>query len=378
MKYFIIAGEASGDLHGSKLIRELRAADQGAEIRCWGGEKMQEEGATLLTHYRELAIMGFWEVLVNLRKISANLKRCRKDILDFNPDVVVLIDYPGFNLRIAKFLKGRINNVYYYISPKVWAWKESRVKMIKEYIQRMYVIFPFETEFYNSHGYPVKYYGNPLVDIVKDNLSETMDESEFRESNSIDEKPVIALLAGSRIQEVEKMLPEMVAAADYYMDYNFVVAGVRSVPEAVYKRALEGSEVKLIYDQTYNLLRHSVAAVVTSGTATLETALTNTPQVVCYKGGAISYLIAKQFVKVRFISLVNLIMDKEIVKELIQNDMTARKIADELGNILPGGWKRARMKADYSSLASQLSEGGAARRVAIDIYNSLRLVNNVN
>ena len=378
MKYFIISGEASGDLHGSNLVRELKLIDKDTDIVCWGGDLMEREGAKVLMHYRELAIMGFWEVLVNLRKISKNMTLCKQQVLEFKPDVVILIDYPGFNLRIAEFLKGKIDNVYYYISPKIWAWKQSRIKKIKEYISRMYVIFPFETEFYEKHNYPVKYFGNPLVDTVQREIDVAGDRGHFLKKHNLEDKPIIALLAGSRIQEVKKILPEMVRVSDYYMDHVFIVAGVNTVSKEIYEKILGNSRVKVVYNETYSLYKHSDAALVASGTATLEAAIAGVPQVVCYKASWISYLIARAFAKIRFISLVNLIMDRELVKELIQDKMKSKLIVSELNSLLPGGWKRDVLMEDYAQLTSKLSGEGAAGRVAKDVYGSLRLLLNVN
>ncbi len=378
MRYFIVSGEASGDLHGSNLVRELIKHDSEADIVCWGGDLMQKEGARVLMHYRDLAIMGFWEVLINLRTIRNNLKLCKQQLLDYKPDVVILIDYPGFNLRIAEFLKGKVDNVYYYISPKLWAWKESRIKKIKAYINRMYVIFPFETEFYAKHSYPVKYFGNPLVDTVERELNLAGDKDDFFSKYKLEDKPIIALLAGSRIQEVKKILPEMVKVSDYYLDHQFVVAGVKTVSKEIYNKIIGDSGVKVIYDETYPLYKYCEAALVASGTATLEAALADVPQVVCYRASWFSYLVARAFANIRFISLVNLIMGREVVKELIQDKMSSRLIVNELNSLLPGGWKRKVIKDDYAILRSELSGKGAAGRVAEDIYNSLRLVNNVN
>ncbi len=378
VKYFIIAGEASGDLHGSRLIKEIVRVDRHADIRCWGGDKMEKAGARLLVHYREMAIMGFWEVLMKLGKITANLKECRKQITEYKPDLVILIDYPGFNLRIAKFLHKVNIKTYYYISPKVWAWKRSRIKKIKLYISRMYVIFPFEPEFFKRYDYRVQYFGNPLVETVKEGIDSAGSRERFIKENNLDERPVIALLAGSREQEIKRILPAMAKTEKYFRDYQFVVAGVNTIPVYKYDSILRDTDIKVLYDKTYSLLVNSEAALVTSGTATLETAIANIPQVVCYRAGRVSYMIARLLVKIRFISLVNLIMDKEIVKELIQNDLNEKKIVKELGMILQGGWKRGIMLKNYSSLRKALSGEGASRRIAEDIYHSLKLVENVN
>ncbi len=378
MRYFIIAGEASGDLHGSNLIARLIELDPEAEIYCWGGDKMRNSGARLLVHYREHAIMGFWEVMKSLGKIFKNLKKCWQQILDFKPDLVILIDYPGFNLRIAKRLKKEDIKVYYYISPQVWAWKKSRVKKIKEYINRMYVILPFETEFYEHYNYRVQYFGNPLVEAVEKEIVASAGRKKFLESYGLPDKPVIALLAGSRIQEVKKILPDMARVDKYYPDYQFLVAGVRTIDSSVYESILEESNIRVIYDDTYSLLLNSKAALVTSGTATLETAIVGIPQVVCYRTSWLSYLIARMLVKIRFISLVNLIMDKEIVRELIQRNLNERNLVSELNAIIPGGWKRNILIDNYSILRKKLSGKNASSRIASDMYHSLKLVNNVN
>ncbi len=378
MKYFLIAGEASGDLHGANLVRELSLCDPDAEIVCWGGELMEQEGARVLKHYQELAIMGLWEVIKKLGRVRKNLDKCKADISDFKPDLLILIDLPGFNLRIAGAMKNKIKNIYYFISPKIWAWKKSRINKIKATINRMYVIFPFETEFYRELGYEVKYFGNPVVETVNRKLEDVPELSKFRELNNLDDKPIVALLAGSRVQEVKKVLPVMVKVSEYYLDYQFVVAGMSSIPSELYSSVLGESGVKVILDQTYDLYKHSQVALVTSGTATLEAAIAGIPQVVCYRTSALTYFVARFVLNIRFISLVNIIMDKEIVKELIQHSMNPREIVSELNSILPGGWKRKQMLSDYASLAGMLNGEGSAKRVATDIYNTLRLVANVN
>ncbi|MBS0010073.1 MAG: lipid-A-disaccharide synthase [Bacteroidales bacterium] len=378
MRYFIIAGEASGDLHGSKLIDELVRTDADAEIFCWGGDKMEQAGGHLLVHYREMALMGFWEVLVRLGDIFRKLRKCRQQIMDIRPDLVILIDYPGFNLRIARYLHGKDINVYYYISPKVWAWKKSRLKKIKKYISRMYVIFPFETEFFAAHDYRVHYFGNPLVETVEKGISVSPGREEFLSDHQLEDKPLIALLAGSRRQEIKKILPVMAGIEKYYPAYQLVVAGLSSLERSLYDHILEGSKIKVIYDDIYGLLTHSDAALVTSGTASLEAAIAGMPQLVCYKTSHLTYIIARMLVKVRFISLVNLIMDKEIVKELIQYELSEKNLVKELNVILPGGWKRQIMLDNYSVLKKKLSGRGAASRIARDMYHSLKLLDNVN
>lgn len=378
MKYFLIAGEASGDLHGSSLVKEIKEIDPDADILCWGGDKMQEAGATLLVHYSELAIMGFWEVLMKLGKIFRNIKKCRRQVLEYKPELVILIDYPGFNLRIAEKLKNHKLNIYYYISPKVWAWKKSRIKKIKRYVDRMYVILPFEKDFFAENDYRVHYFGNPLVETVKEGMAEAGGRDGLVNEYQLEDKPVIALLAGSRLQEVKRILPVMAEMEKYYPAYQFVVAGISAIDESVYSAILKDSNIKVIYDSTYKLLSGSDAALVTSGTATLETAIANVPQVVCYRAGRISYLVARLLVKVRFISLVNLIMDRELVKELIQDELTEENIVSELKAILPGGRKREIMLEDYSALAKKLEGKDASARIARDMYHTIKLADNVN
>jgi lipid-A-disaccharide synthase len=352
MKYYIIAGEASGDLHGSNLIKELKHLESLATIRCWGGDKMEAEGATLVKHYRELAFMGFIEVIKNLNTIFKNLAFCKKDILQFQPDAVILIDYPGFNLRIAKWAKQQGVKVIYYISPQVWAWKESRVKGIKKNVDKMLVILPFEKEFYYKWNYTVEYVGHPLVNVV----------SEFEHGNFLyPDKKVIALLPGSREQEILVKLPIMLDASKNFPGYHFVVAKAPGLEESFYSSLLAPyKNVSTVVNKTYKLLSEAKAAVVTSGTATLETALFNVPEVVCYKGNAISYQIAKRLIKIKYICLVNLIMDKEVVKELIQNEMTAANITKELNKLLNDPSKQKQLQQDYADLKRLLSKGGNA------------------
>lgn len=359
MKYYLIAGEASGDLHGAKLMRAIKKNDPNAEFRFWGGDKMQAEGGTLVKHYRDLAFMGFAEVVLNLRTILGNITLCKKELLDSQPDVVILIDYAGFNLRMAKFASRHGLKVVFYISPKVWAWKEGRVKTIKKYVDRMLVIFPFEKEFYARFNYEVDFVGNPLLDELDD--EKLISREHFAKENGLDERPVIALLPGSRVQEINRMLKPMLEQVTEFTDYQFVIAGVNSVSKDVYPAS---ENVKIVFNQTHTLLRVSEAALVTSGTATLETALLNVPQVVCYKGGTISYAIAKMLVHLDYISLVNLIMDKEVVRELLQKDCTAKNIQEELKKILPGSPKREEILSDYQKLVEVLGTSGASEKAA--------------
>ncbi len=365
MKYYIIAGEASGDLHGSNLINELHRQDNNAHIRCWGGDKMQLAGAELVKHYRELAFMGFAEVLMNIRTIFKNLSFCKKDILAFNPDVLVLIDYPGFNLRIAAWAKENNLKVVYYISPQVWAWKENRVKMMKQCIDKMLVILPFEKEYYkNKWNWDVEYVGHPLVEEVEQKKLQSSGEK-------FSQKPVIALLPGSRRQEILKKLPVMLEVSKSFPQYQFIVAKAPGLDDLLYQNMLQQyNNVSSVSNKTYALLQQSTAALVTSGTATLETALFEIPEVVCYKGNEISYQIAKRLINIKYISLVNLIMDKEVVKELIQHEMNAANIKTELEKILPGSPQRTELLNNYSQLKNKLSaKESASAKAAAAIYN---------
>ena len=372
MRYFILSGEPSGDLHGSNLIRSLLKADPEAEIACWGGDLMQEAGGRLLKHYRETAFMGAWEVLINFRKVISNFDTCRRQIAEFKPDVVILIDYPGFNLRMAKHASGLGIKVYYYISPKLWAWKESRVEVIKKYVDRMYIIFPFEVGFYHKHGYEVHYLGNPLIDQTEKFRSEARDPEELRRTLGLDERPVIALLAGSREQEVRHIFPAMVKVANSFPDYQFVVAAVEHLPAEIYSDIIGSYPVKTVTGRTYELLTVAEASLVTSGTATLEAALFDVPQVVCYKTSALTYKLSMMFLKVRFISLVNLIMDREIVKELVQDEMNELTLNRELALVLRSGYKHITMKENYTVLRSVMGGSGASTRVAEDMILTLK------
>jgi lipid-A-disaccharide synthase len=364
MRYFIIAGEQSGDLHGSNLIRGLLKEDDNAEIFCWGGDLMESAGATLLVHYRKLAFMGFVAVLKNLGAISKNLSLCKQHITEYEPDVIILIDYPGFNLRIAKFARNTGFKTFYYISPKLWAWNEGRVEKIKKYVDRMFIIFPFEVDFYKKHGLMVEYRGNPLVDETEKRISSFPAKDEICKNLGIEGKPLIALLAGSRRHEIELILPEMIKAVPYFPEYQFVLAGVKNIPDEIYFNIIGNEPVRLFKEKTYELLYGAQAALVTSGTATLEAALMGTPQVVCYKGDFFSMLIAWMVIKVKYISLVNLIMGFEVIKELVQYDLKKKAIVSELKDILPGGVKRERILSDYEVLKDKLGPAGASVRIA--------------
>lgn len=373
MRYFIIAGEQSGDLHGSNLIKELIIADRNAHVSCWGGDLMEEAGATLLMHYKKMAFMGFVAVVKNIRSISKNLNRCKQEIIEYNPDIIILIDYPGFNLRIARFASSKGLRVFYYISPKLWAWNEKRVEKIRKYVDRMYIIFPFEVEFYKKHGIEVIYQGNPLKDEIERKRSLFPDKKSLQKSLGIGEKPIVGILAGSRKHEVELILPEMLKIIHHFPDYQFVLAGVKNLPDELYLKIIGNRPVKLIKEKTYEILHSASAALVASGTATLETALLNVPQVVCYKGDFLSMIIAWMVIKVKFISLVNLIMNKEVVKELVQYSLTENSLISELKAILPGGENRNVMLLEYEVLNEKLGPAGASRRVAEDMVNYLKV-----
>lgn len=365
MKYYIIAGEASGDLHASNLMKELKVLDAHASFRCWGGDLMKAQGADIVKHYQDLAFMGFTEVLMNLRTILKNIDFCKKDIMHYKPDVVILVDYPGFNLRIAKFAKAAGLKVFYYISPQIWAWKQSRVYKIKRTVDKMFVILPFEKEFYQRFDYKVDFVGHPLLDAIA-NVPEYLKPLDINTN-----KPVIALLPGSRKQEIAVMLPLMLTMQKYYPDYQFVIAGAPSQKPEFYQTFTGGHNVKIVFNQTYQLLKQAEAALVTSGTATLETALFGVPEVVCYKAGSISYAIAKQLVKVKYISLVNLIMDKEIVKELIQGELNENNLKTELDKLLNPS-TRNKIVQNYTELKHKLGGTGASGKTAALMIDYLK------
>jgi len=368
MKYYIIAGEASGDLHGSNLIKELKKLDASATIRCWGGDKMQQAGGELVKHYRELAFMGFWEVIKNIFTILRNLKFCKKDIEQFQPDTLILIDYPGFNLRIAKWAKQKDLRIIYYISPQVWAWKENRVKMMKQCIDKMIVILPFEKDYFkNKWNWEVEYVGHPLVEAV-DSQQSTVNSQKFSD------KPIIALLPGSRKQEILKKLPVMLEVSKAFPSYQFIVAKAPGVDDGFYSSLLNPyNNVSAVSGKTYDLLMQAKAALVTSGTATLETALFGVPEVVCYKGSFLSYEIGRRLVKVKFISLVNLIMDKLVVKEFIQHDMNVSNLKTELQELLANDQRISQLKKDYADLKNLLSEKGNASAKAAQLIHDFTL-----
>ena len=364
MKYYIIAGEASGDLHGSNLIKELRKKDAAANIRCWGGNKMENAGAVLVKHYRDLAFMGFTEVIKNLPTIFKNLAFGKKDITAFKPDTLILIDYPGFNMRIAKWAHQQKIKVVYYISPQIWAWKENRVHAIKRDVDKMLVILPFEKDFYKKFNVEVEYVGHPLAEVI----------SNFNRDNpDIEKEKIIAVLPGSRKQEILIKLPIMLQVADYFPDYKFIVAKAPGLEDSFYSEFLQPyKNVSSVTDQTYNLLAKSTAAMVTSGTATLETALFKVPQIICYKGGKVSYEIAKRLIKIKYIGLVNLIMNKKVVEELIQDELNVENLTAELKILLEEEQKINAIKKNYDSLFKLLQgSGNASANAAQKIYEFL-------
>ncbi len=374
MKYYIISGEASGDLHGSNLIKELKQIDKNPLFRCWGGDLMKEQGGEIVKHYKDLSFMGFFEVLMKIRTILNNIKWCKKDIVQYKPDAVILIDYPGFNLRIAEFLKQKNIPVLYYISPQVWAWKKSRVKKIKRDIDRMFVILPFEKKFYNELGMDVTFVGHPLIDAI-DNFKKNKATSleEFKIKYQLDNRPIISILPGSRKQELKKNLPIMLNAVKSYKDFQILIACAPSINDEFYTSIINDySELTLIKNDTYNLLNQSFAAIVTSGTATLETALFNVPQVVCYKSSWLSYQIAKMLIQVDFISLVNLILKKEAVKELIQSDLNELMLRGEVNKIIDLSY-RNKILEDYSELKKCCGGVGASKITANEMLKTIQV-----
>ncbi|MFA6275569.1 MAG: lipid-A-disaccharide synthase [Pedobacter sp.] len=367
MKYYLVAGEASGDLHGANLMKALKNEDQNASFRFFGGDKMQAEGGELVKHYAEMAFMGFTEVVLNLRTIFRNLKVCKEDILAYQPDALILIDFPGFNLKIAEFAKEHGIKVCYYISPKVWAWNQKRVLKIKKVVDQLFCILPFEVDFYRKWGMEVNYVGNPLLD----EIAQFSPDLDFRKNQKLSDQKIIALLPGSRKQEIERLLPDMLNVTANFPNYQFVVAAAPTFTSAYYQQFIGDKNVKLVFSQTYNLLHYAEAALVASGTATLETALFKVPQVVLYRGGAISVGIARLVIKIRFISLVNLIMDKKVITELIQEDCTTKKITAELSSILNGRGREV-MINDYDLLSKKMGTAGASERTAKLIVGFLR------
>ena len=370
MKYYLIAGEASGDLHGANLMRALAEIDPQAQFRFWGGDRMEAVGGKLIKHYRDLAFMGFWEVVTNLRTILRNIDLCKGDITAYQPDALIFIDYPGFNMRIAKWAKQQGIPTHYYISPQIWAWKENRIKAIRRDVDAMYVILPFEKDFYEGkHQYPVHFVGHPLLDAIAARREVSMEV--FKRENGLDERPIIALLPGSRKQEIAKMLSVMLSVVGSYHPYQFVIAGAPSLGYDFYRQFIREENVHFVSGKTYDLLSHAHAALVTSGTATLETALFRVPEVVCYRGNWISYQIAKRVISLKYISLVNLIMDAPVVTELIQRDLNTRNLKVELDKLLDNAY-RDKLQRDYQALRERLGNEGASRRTAQAIYDSLQ------
>ena len=374
MKYFIVAGEASGDLHGSNLVKELLIADSDAEIVCWGGDLMESAGAKLLMHYRNTAFMGFLVIIKNLKAVFQNISLCKKQVAEYQPDVLILIDYPAFNLRIAKFAKKSGIKVFYYISPKFWAWREKRVLKVKKWVDRMFIIFPFETEFYGKYAIPVEYRGNPLVDELEKRKNSIPEKSELLKMLKLEDKPVIGILPGSRKEEIRSILPQIVKIINDFPQYQFMAAGVKNIPEELYTSIVGDVPLKIITGRTYELLKVSEAAIVKSGTSTLEAALFNVPQVVCYRGDFFSMLIALILIKVKFVSLVNLIAGKEVVRELLGYSLNRTNLAKELSAILPGGSKRQNILSEYKILKEILGPAGASGRIAKAMVEELRII----
>lgn len=367
MKYFIIAGEASGDLHGGNLMKAIKQQDPRAEFQFWGGDAMAEQAQGLLKHYKEVAIMGFVEVLMNLRTIFSNINTCKQQIAAYNPDVVVLIDFPGFNLRIAEYCKGKNIKTVYYISPKVWAWKENRAKKLERFIDKLLLIFPFEVDYFKKWKVNAAFVGNPLLDAIE----QFVPNPDFKTQHKLDNRHIIALMPGSRKQEISKILPMMIESTAKYTDYQLVIAGAPGMDPEFYKPYLN-DRVSIVFNETYDLLKLSTAAVVCSGTATLETALFNVPQVCGYVANEISYRIAMALVKVTYISLVNLNLDRVCITELIQHNFTTANLTKELDAILPNGNERERMLSDYAELRRILGGEGASSRAATEIISLLR------
>ena len=361
MKYYIIAGEPSGDLHGSKLIKEILSIDDKAKIRFWGGDLMKNAGGDMVMHYKDLAFMGFSEVILNILKILKNFRICKEDILDFNPDKIILIDYPGFNLRISKWAKKKGFKNYFYISPQIWAWKEKRAKIIRKYVDELYAVLPFEKDYFlKKHNINANFFGHPLMDDFKKHKPKKIESKQ----------PIISILPGSRKQEISKILAKILKICKYFPDFRFIIAGVNHIDEKTYQKILldNNSNVEVVYDRTYEIISSSKLSIVTSGTATLETALLNTPQIVCYVTSPLNILLAKLFVKIKFISLVNLICNKEIIKEFIQSEVNENNLKKEINNILNG--KDIEIKKNYKLLRNLIGSDGVSKRVAKHIVNN--------
>ncbi len=370
MRYFLVAGEASGDLHASNLMAQIKEHDSDADFMFFGGDLMQAQGGVMLKHYREMAYMGLFEVIANIGKVKANFKLCKQKLLEYNPDAFILVDYPGFNLRMAEFAHEHHIKTFYYISPKIWAWKKKRAYKVKKFIDKMFVIFPFEVEFYKQFDYKVEYVGNPLIDAMRLKEKDIMPKEQFFEKYNI-KKPVIALVPGSRKSEIKYILPEMLKVMPHFEQYKFIICGAPSIPKDYYKEIIGSNNVELIFDQTYTIVKHAVAAVVASGTATLETAFLNTPQVVCYKFMPLSYTVASPFIKVKYFSLVNIILNKPAVKEILQYKLDTQ-IIEELRSILFNDLYAERMLNDYRQIHSILGNGSASQATAKRIVEILK------
>lgn len=374
MKYYIIAGEPSGDLHASNLMKALQNEDTNCKFRFWGGDLMKKVGGDLVRHYKQTAFMGLKEVIVNLGKIRANFKLCKTDLLNNNPDVLILVDYPGFNLRMAEFAHKNGIKVFYYISPKIWAWNTGRVKKIKAFVDKMYTILPFETDFYKEHNVPIDYVGNPVLDALENRPNKNENIDSFKKRNKLDNKPIVALLAGSRQQELNNVLPVMLQMVEHFTEYQFIIAGAPSFTLADYKPFIKDKDVKVIFNQTYELAQQAHGALVTSGTATLETALLDCPQIVCYKmwgGKAISKFVKRFVLKVKYISLVNLIINKEGVREIIQDDLNFDQVKHELEKLLNDQDYRINIFNYYNKLHKTMGKAGTSKRAAQLMVNAL-------
>lgn len=371
MKYYIIAGETSGDLHGSNLMKGLKIADQNADFRFWGGDLMQEVGGTLVKHYRETAVMGFIEVLGSLGKIATNLSLCKKDIVEYQPDVVILIDYPGFNFKIARFAKKNNFKVFYYISPKVWAWKESRIKYLKKDIDKLFIIFPFEIEYFKKHGIEAIYNGNPLLDSIMQHKCQQETEEQFRQRIGVNDQPIIGLLPGSRLMEINYLMPRMIQLEKEFPDHLFLLGAAPSISKEAYDKYLKGTNIKYLPGESYPIMKHARVTVLASGTASLEAALLNSPQVVCYGGNELSFQIAKRLVKIKYVSLVNLILNKPVVKELLQHDCTPANITKEV-KLLFNNKKREQVFSKYKKIRELLGGEGASVKVAAAMIDELK------
>ncbi|OQX97895.1 MAG: lipid-A-disaccharide synthase [Bacteroidetes bacterium 4572_128] len=371
MKYYIIVGEASGDLHASNLMKSLKKIDKNPKFRYFGGDKMKEQGGKLVKHYKKMSFMGIWEVILNLKTIFNNLKFCKKDIKNYQADAVILVDYAGFNLKIAKFINLK-TKVFYYISPKIWAWNQSRAKIIKKYVNKMFVIFPFEIDFYKKYNYKVDFVGNPIIDeIEKFKKNSQISKKKFLEENNLENKKIISILAGSRKQEIEKNLPIMLEVIPFYKDFQFVIAAAPSIEKKFYKKFIENKDVKIFFNKTYQILQFSYASLVTSGTATLETALFSVPQIACYKTSFLTYIIGKSIVKIPYFSLVNIVMNEEIIRELLQKNMKKEILKIELDKILFSK-KRDEILKNYKILKEKIGETGASDRTAKIIFENLK------